>query len=262
MMKNKTKEMLRQGQATLGTWVTTASPDVAEILANVGFDWLIFDMEHAPLSIETVQNLIQATSGSDVVPIVRVAWNDQVLIKLALDIGSYGLLVPLVNNREDAVRAVQAAKYPPVGIRGVGPRRASNYYRAFQDYLAKADEEILVVVQIEHFKAVENIKDILSVEGLDAVYIGPADLTASMGLFGQYNNPKVLKAIDTVLLSCEKTGVPVGTHAFDVESVSRLISKGFQFITIGTDIGFLIQGCTETLKQISKQQGKKAIDVK
>lgn len=250
MMKNRVKEMLKQGQATLGTWVTTASPDIAEILANIGFDWLIFDMEHAPLSIETVQNLIQATNGSDVVPIVRVAWNDQVLIKLALDIGSYGLLVPLVNSREDAVKAVQAAKYPPVGIRGVGPRRASNYYRSFQDYLARANEEIMVVVQIEHPKAVENIDNILSVEGLDAVYIGPADLTASMGLFGQYSNPEVVKTIDKILLSCKKAGVPVGTHAFDAESVSKLISKGFRFITIGTDTGFLIQGCSETLRQI------------
>lgn len=253
MMKNKLKEMLKQGQVALGTWITTASPDIAEILANIGFDWLIFDMEHAPLGIETVQNLIQATKESDIVPIVRVAWNDQVLIKLALDIGSYGLLIPLVNSKEDAVKAVRAAKYPPAGIRGVGPRRASNYYRSFQEYLAKANEEIMVVVQIEHAKAVENIDDILSVDGLDAIYIGPADLTASMGLFGQYNNPKVVKAIDTILLSSQKAGVPVGTHAFDVESASRLISRGFQLITIGTDIGFLIQGCTETLKQISKQ---------
>jgi len=259
MMKNKVKEMLEQGQASVGTWVTTASPDVAEILADVGFDWLIFDMEHAPLGIGTVQNLIQATNGSDIVPIVRVAWNDQVLIKLALDIGSYGLLIPLVNSREDAVDAVRATKYPPLGIRGVGPRRASNYYRSFQDYFAEANEEIMVIVQIEHLKAVENIDTISSVDGLDAIYIGPADLTASMGLFGQYSDPKVVEAIDKVLLSCQKAGVPVGTHAFDVESVSQLITKGFQFITIGTDIGFLIQGCTQTLSQINKHKGRKAM---
>jgi len=256
VIKNKVKEMLKRNEVTLGTWITTASPDVAEIMADIGFNWLIFDMEHAALGIETVQNLIQATRKSDVVPIVRVAWNDQVLIKLALDIGSYGLLVPMVNSREDAVKAVEAAKYPPAGIRGVGPRRASNYYRSFQDYLAKADEEIMVIVQIEHFEAVENIDSILSVEGVDVAFIGPADLTASMGLFGQYSNPKVVEAIDTVLTSCKKAGVPVGTHAFNVENASELISKGFRFIALGTDVGFLIQGCIDALESLSREIGE------
>lgn len=249
-MKNKIKDMLKQEKITLGTWITTASADIAEILADGGFDWLVFDMEHAPLDIETVQTLLQATRKSDIVPIIRVAWNDQVLIKRALDIGSYGILVPLVNSKEDAVRAVQAAKYPPEGFRGVGPRRASNYYRHFQDYLARANDEIMIIVQIEHFKAVDNIDSILSVEGLDAVYIGPADLTASMGMFGQYEHPKVVEAIKKVLLSCKKAGIPAGTHAFDAQSAINLTSKGFRLITVGTDVGFLIQGCSETLKEV------------
>lgn len=253
MIRNQVKEVLGRGEVTLGTWITTASPDVAEIMANMGFDCLVFDTEHAPLSIETVQNLIQATNGSGTFPIVRVAWNDQVLIKRALDIGAYGLIVPWVNSKEDAVMAVRAAKYPPTGIRGIGPRRASNYYQNFKDYFEGADEEIMVVVQIEHIDAVDNVDEIVSVEGIDVFFIGPADLTASMGLFGKYNHPKVVQAMDKVLNSIKDAGVPAGIHAFDIEDAIERISQGFQFILVGTDIGFLIQGCAETLKKISKK---------
>jgi 2-keto-3-deoxy-L-rhamnonate aldolase RhmA len=249
MTKNSLKEMLKQGKTALGTWITIGSQDIAETASTVGFDYLVFDTEHAPLSNETVQKLMQAC-GVKVVPLVRVAWNDQVLIKLALDIGAQGLIIPLVNSKEDAAKAVAATKYPPVGIRGIGPRRASNYYQSFQDYVAAADKETMVIIQIEHTDAVKNIDEILQVKGIDAIFIGPADLTASMGLLGKYDDPRVVATIDKVLEKAKRANVIVGIHTFGPEDAAKRIAQGFQLIIVGTDIGFFIQGCKETIKRI------------
>lgn len=233
----------------MGTWITIGSQDIAETASTVGFDYLVFDTEHAPLSNETVQKLMQAC-GVKVVLLVRVAWNDQVLIKLALDIGAQGLIIPLVNSKEDAAKAVAATKYPPVGIRGIGPRRASNYYQSFQDYVAAADKETMVIIQIEHIDAVKNIDEILQVKGIDAIFIGPADLTASMGLLGKYDDPRVIATIDKVLEKAKRANVIVGIHTFGPEDAAKRIAQGFQLIIVGTDIGFFIQGCKETIKRI------------
>jgi 2-dehydro-3-deoxyglucarate aldolase len=250
MIHNTTKEMLKQGKTALGTWITTGNQDITELAASIGFDYLAFDTEHAPLSNETVQKLIQSMGGAKVTPFVRVAWNDQVLIKLALDIGAHGLIIPLVNTREDAMRAVAATKYPPAGVRGIGPRRASNYYQSFQDYVAAADKEIMVIIQIEHLDAVKNIDEILSVKGIDAIFIGPADLTASMGLLGKYENPKVTAAIDKVLSSAKRGKIVAGIHTFGPEDAIERISQGFQLIIVGTDVGFFIRGCREAIWKI------------
>lgn len=250
VIHNSIREMLDQGRTVLGTWITTGNQDIAELAASVGFDYLVFDTEHAPLSNETVQKLIQSIGCGKVTPFVRVAWNDQVLIKLALDIGAHGLIIPFVNNKEDAIRAVAATKYPPAGMRGIGPRRASNYYQSFQDYVATADKEIMVIVQIEHVDGVKNIGEILSVKGIDAIFIGPADLTASMGLLGKYEDPKVINTIDKILSSAKRSRVVAGIHTFSPEDAAKRISQGFQFIIVGTDVGFFIQGCRETIRKI------------
>jgi len=254
-MRNRVKEMLKEGKTTIGAWVTIGNADVAEIMAHRGFDWLVFDTEHAPLSVETVQNLMQATSGSDIVPIVRVAWNDMVLIKLALDIGSFGLVIPWVNTEEEAIRAVRATRYAPAGNRGVGPRRAASYGTKLIEYLREADKEIVVVCQIETEDAIRNIGKILSVEGIDVLFIGPADLSTSLGHRGDWHHPKVEEAISRVLEASKKANVAAGIFAMSIEDAKRYIAEGFRFVALGSDTGFLVSGCRTALESIGRGEG-------
>ncbi len=254
-MKNVLKERLKRGEQTLGVWIGIPSPDVTEVLSLQGFDWLVFDNEHAPLNEQTTQILMMAVKGN-VTPLVRPAWNDPVLIKRALDIGAHGLVIPWVNNRKQAIDAVKACKYPPEGVRGCGPRRAAYLEpRGSADYLATANKEVFVSVQIETADAVKNLDEILSVEGVDGYFVGPSDLSASMGLLGKASDPKVQKTIDKVLEVGKKyENVASGIFAFGLEDVKRRISQGFQFIAVGGDL-FLLQLGVETLfKEIGRKK--------
>ncbi|MFQ5762469.1 MAG: HpcH/HpaI aldolase/citrate lyase family protein [Candidatus Bathyarchaeia archaeon] len=248
MKINRVKEMLSRGEVTLGTWVTIGSPDVAEILANLCFDWLVYDTEHAPLSIETVQSMIQATSATNVTSFIRVAWNDMVLIKRALDIGAYGVVVPWVNNRDDAIRAVKATQYPPKGVRGVGPRRSALYGLDSADYFRKAETELLTIVQIETPEAVKNIDDILTVEGVGLFFIGPTDLTTALGIEGvDQNHPKFIEALEKVLEAGGKYGVPGGIMTYNEHHVRNAVERGFKFISLASDFRLLITGAKSML---------------
>jgi len=249
-MRNSLKRKLRAGQATVGAWVGIGHPDVAEIMAQMGFDWLVFDTEHAPVTIETVQRLMQVMGDSDTVPLVRVAWNDPVLIKLALDIGAYGLIIPWVNNQEEALQAVRSCRYPPLGIRGVGPRRASRYGLEFSDYLSQANDEILIVAQIETQAAAEHIDEILSVEGIDVFFVGPADLSASLGYLGRWNAPPVLATIDRLVEAGKRKGVPAGIFAMGLAHAQECLERGFQFVALGSAAGFMMQGARNVLGQV------------
>jgi len=244
-LKNPVKERLRRGEQTVGAWITIPSPDVPEALSTLGFDWLVFDTEHAPMDEQIAQNLMTTLRGTRVAPLVRVAWNDPVRIKKALDIGSYGLIIPWVNNREQAIAAVKACKYPPAGIRGVGPRRPSVID---PDYLKTADEELLTVVQIETTEAVENIDEILAVDGVDAFFIGPMDLSASLGVMGQYSHPKLQTAIDRVFEAGRKAGVASGIWTGAGKEVKERLDQGFQFVALGLDLSFLVNGARAALK--------------
>jgi len=252
MKKNRVKQLLHSGKPALGSWVQIGHPDVAEIMANMGFDWLVLDNEHGPLSTETTQLLIQAMSSTETVPIVRVPWNDMVEIKRALDIGAYGVVIPWVNSKEEALYAVRACKYPPAGLRGVGPRRASRYGIDIKEYLQRADDEILIIIQIETQQAVDHIDEILSVEGIDAFFIGPYDLSASLGYLGQPNHPKALETFYRLLDAAKSAGVASGIHALNLELAQHYIGKGFQFVALSTDTGLLIHGCQEILEGVRK----------
>lgn len=242
MDPNRVKSLLSKGEMTLGTWVTIGNPDVAEILSHIGFDWLVFDTEHGPLSIETAQRMIQATSGTRVVPLVRVGSNDMVEIKRALDIGAYGIVVPLVNNKEDAKNAVAYTRYPPRGVRGAGPRRCGLYGIRTREYFDWADKEILTVVQVETEDSVSNIEDILTVDGVDAFFVGPTDLTTSLGVRGQMDHPKFVRALEKVLESGKRHGVPAGTMVFDLVQARKAVERGIKFISLASDFRLLIQG--------------------
>jgi 2-keto-3-deoxy-L-rhamnonate aldolase RhmA len=244
-MKNLLKEKLKHNQAVIGTFVGIGHPDVSEWLSRQGFDFLLLDAEHGPLGFETLQQMMQSMNGSGCLPIVRPQWNDPVIIKRVLDIGAWGVLIPWVNSKEEAENAVKACKYPPLGIRGHGPRRAAmldpNYY-------ATANEEILVTIQIETDEALKNLDEILSVPGIDACYIGPYDLSSNMG-FGippKWEEPRYLAAFDKVLKTAKKHQVPAGFFATR-ENIQWGVKKGFKFNTVGDADAFLVRGAQEVL---------------
>ena len=252
-MKNLLKEKLQKAEAVIGTFVGLGHPDVTERLSRLGFDWLLIDGEHAPLGLETMQQMMQAMNGSNCTPLVRPQWNDMVIIKRVLDIGAHGVLIPWVNTKEEAEYAVSACKYPPEGLRGCGPRRAALFD---PDYLKTANDELLIIVQIETRKAVSNIDDILSVKGIDACYIGPFDLSQSFGChppqFGnskyELDNPQYIDAFDKVLAAAKKWGKPAGMWT-SAETIQWAIEKGFTLNTVGSADDFLMRGARIALEK-------------
>jgi 2-keto-3-deoxy-L-rhamnonate aldolase RhmA len=250
-LKNDLKRRLKAGEKTLGLWTTIESPVVSELLSGLGFDWFVFDLEHSPMEVYTAQTLMQAMRGPTT-PIIRVEWNDPVPIKRALDVGAYGLVIPWVNNREEAKKAVAACKYPPEGIRGCGPRRCSLFD---PDYLKTANEEVLVVAQIETKEAVENVEEVASVDGVDVLFIGPSDLSASYGYLGKPEEPVVQRAIDKVLAATREAGIAAGIYTGGGKTLRDRYEEGFQFIAIGGDLDLLRRGAAESLKPFKKREG-------
>jgi len=248
-MRNELKRRLKAGEQTYGVWMTIESPIVTELLSTLGFDYFVFDTEHSPLGIYQTQTLMQAMRPMGTTPLVRVWWNDLVAVKRALDIGAYGVVVPWVNDKEQAEMAVKACRYAPEGLRGCGPRRAALFD---PDYLRTADEEILIVVQIETRQAVENIEEILSVDGIDVTYIGPADLSASHGHLGDMGHPDVQDAIDRVFDASVAAGVATGVHMGSGKTIMDRVEMGYNFITVGNDLGFVRSGAVDALKRLGK----------
>jgi 2-dehydro-3-deoxyglucarate aldolase/4-hydroxy-2-oxoheptanedioate aldolase len=233
-------EMLRKGSSPVGTLVSVESPNVADVLAACGYDWLFVDLEHSALEIADAQRICQVVADRCAV-ILRVPTNDEVWIKRALDTGCDGVLVPQVNTADEARRAVRAAKYPPQGIRGVGVSRAHGFGLAFADYVSHANERTALLVQIEHIEAVENIDAILAVDGVDAVLVGPYDLSGSMDLLGQVQHEKVQAAIQRVLAACHAARVPAGIFALDPAVARAALKSGWSFVAAGLDLATLGQ---------------------
>ena len=249
-MHNIMKEKLKQGKKVLGSWITIASPEVTEILSLLDFDWFLYDMEHGPITVAQLQQLLQTTKDH-VTPIVRVPTNEIVYIKQALDVGGHGIMVPMVNSREDAKKAVSYSKYPPIGIRGTGARRASSYYTKHDDYLSTSNDETLVMVQIETKEAVNNFEEIITTDNVDAWFVGPNDLAASLGYLGQPDSPVVNELMKKLLKTAEKSDVPGGTLAFSSKRAGDLLRMGFRIMAIGSDDFFLHSGgklALETLR--------------
>jgi len=252
-LKNLLKEKLQKGQAVIGAIVGLGHPDVTEVLSRLGFDWLLIDSEHAPLGLETMQQMMQAMNGSNCTPIVRPQWNDMVIIKRVLDIGAHGVLIPWVSTKEEAEYAVRACKYPPEGLRGCGPRRAALFD---PDYTRTANDELLIIALIETRQAVSNIDDILSVKGLDACYIGPFDLSQSFGFYGpQWDNPQYIDAFDKVVAAAKKWGKPSGMYTSQ-ENIQWAIEKGFTLNIMGSADGFLMQGASIALEKVREALSK------
>lgn len=242
------KERMGSGEVLIGAMIETPEPDLAELMGTLGFDWFWIDMEHCPLDFKDVQTILQVVRGSEAATLVRVPWNDPVYIKRALDLGPTGVIVPWVNNRDEALKAVMACKYPPDGIRGCGPRRPV-WYMGFTEYVRKANENVVVVVQIETGDALRNLSEILSVPGVDGTMVGPADLSASLGCLGYPDEPDVVEAIKRVADAHRGTKVCPGI-ASNPRDAERHIELGFRLVNVGSDLGFMRMAAEETLKRI------------
>jgi len=248
-LKNNLKRKLHNGELCLGTWLTIGSPDIVDILKNLEFDWFVFDTEHSYFSFETAKTMMQALGEeSGATPIVRIGINDQLLIKKALDIGSHGILVPLVNSGQDAESAVKYAMYPPRGIRGAGSARAQSYGIKMAEYLRSANEEVLIAVQIETIQALANMEEIISTKGVDIAFIGPTDLTMSLGFIDDRWNPKVIESMTKVVKTCQDNGKSPGIMAISVEEARKWIGMGFKFVSLASDAKLLVSGAKSFLK--------------
>jgi 2-keto-3-deoxy-L-rhamnonate aldolase RhmA len=242
-------QRLRQNDLLFGTMLTLPSPEIAEMISSCGYDWLFMDGEHGNLSTLDWKRMLQAVAGRSAA-IIRVATNSEREIKKILDIGADGIIAPQVNTADEARHVVACCKYPPQGIRGVGLARAQGYGRNFTDYMKTANVSIAVIIQAEHIDAVNNIDEIVEVDGIDAVFIGPYDLSASMGLMGQVDHPEVMEAIDRVGRACQRRDISLGYFGTTAESVQDYVSKGYHLICAGTDAGFVVGGAQETLEKL------------
>jgi len=248
-LKNLLKEKLYSGKTSLGTWITIGSPDVVDTLKLLPLDWFLLDLEHSYFSIETARNTMLALLDTKIVPLVRVGESDQYLIKRVLDIGAYGILVPLVNTAEDAEKVVNYSKYPPLGSRGVGPVRAASYGNNLKDYVTTANDEILVGVQIETTQALANAEAIAATKGVDLVFVGPSDLTMSLGLVTDRGNQKVIDSMQSVVKICERLGKIPGTLASTADEAKKWQRLGYRFISLGSDSKYLYQGAKNFVEQ-------------
>jgi 2-keto-3-deoxy-L-rhamnonate aldolase RhmA len=248
---------LARGQICLGTVISFTDPTVTEALCQV-LDFVWIDMEHNALSLESVQGHIMATKGSETSPLVRVPWNDPVLIKPVLDIGAAGVIVPFVRTAEEARRAIAACLYPPEGIRGFGPRRPSRYGQlGGPEFCRAANASIMPMVQIEHIDAVANIDEILAVPGLASIVFGPNDLAGSMGLMGQPRHPQVLAAIDTVIAKARRAGMPIGIGAGDDPDVLiDWVGRGVQWLAMGGDCALLLRAATQVAASVLEHSSR------
>lgn len=239
-VSNRFKRRLAAGQApALGSWLMAAAPATAEAMGHVGFDFLVVDMEHVPIDLGDLAHILRAIGCTGAAPVVRLPWNDQVTIKRVLDCGAETVMVPFVESAEEARAAVSFAKYPPTGLRGVAAvHRASRFGRA-SDYLARADAETVVVVQLETPRAVARLPEIAAVEGVDALFVGPGDLSAAMGRIGQVGHGEVQTLIAEAAKGAHAAGKPIGIVGPSPEMVERFLGYGYGFAAISSDIAMM-----------------------
>lgn len=252
------KNKLKKRELTIGSWITIGHTVVAEIMARAGYDWLTVDMEHSAITLDIAQDLIRVIELCGVAPLVRVGENDPNLIKRVMDAGAHGVIVPMVNSKDDAEKAVASVQYPPKGFRGVGLARAQKYGADFEGYKKWNAQESIVIVQIEHIKAVENLDTILSVPGIDGFIIGPYDLSGSLGVPGQFNHPEMVKALNRVKDVSEKMNVLSGFHVIppDVEAFQEKVGDGYKFIAHSMDILLLGENCRNLLSAVRRGKSK------
>lgn len=243
-------ERIRQGELLLGTVISVRSAEITEVFALSGFDWLFIDAEHGGFDPHDALNMLQA--AADCPCLIRVPTHDEVWLKKALDIGAAGIIVPQVNTAEEARRIIELCKYPPYGKRGMGVARASQYGLHLGEYIKSANSNTAIVLQAEHRDAADNIEDILQVDGIDAILVGPFDMSASFNKPGQTSDSQVLAAIDKVTKACQKANITLATAVAGVEDAKTYIEKGYKLVSIGVDTLHMISSAKNMLEKLSE----------
>lgn len=247
MRQNKTLLAWRDDRQTIGVWLSLANTHTAEIMGSLGFDWVCIDLQHGLLDYQDLTLMLPAISTGSATPLVRVPWNEPYEIMKALDAGAYGVIVPMVNNRAEAERAVAACRYPPDGQRSYGPIRAAVY--GGNGYAAEANSQIACIVMIETAEGIENLEEIVGTPGLDGVYIGPSDLALALGLppAGDNENPIHVETVSRIWSACQAQGVAAGIHTSSLKFTRRYLDQGFNFVTLGSDARFMARAAAAQL---------------
>ena len=263
MRGNHVRRRLAAGEASLGTWLSLPSPEAAEYVSQLDFDWLVVDTEHNPIDIRTLAQMFTAMAGSHTAPMVRIPWNSPEHFKRVLDAGAWGIVVPMVNSRAEAELAVEAMRYHPLGNRSVGGgRHAISFGTSAIEYYRHANDEGFLALQIEHIDGVNNVDEILSVPGVDACFIGPNDLAASMGMgLGvplESDDDQLVEAIMKVRDSAIRNGVAPGIHCSNAAGVNRRLGEGFRFCALASELKYMLSGLREDLSDIGWQGAEPA----
>jgi len=248
------KNKLKNNKLTIGSWITIGNSSVVEIMATAGFEWLCIDMEHTSIDLSTAKMLITTIHANDMKALVRVSKNEEVAIKKVMDMGADGVIVPMVKSKEDANMAIDFVKYPPTGKRGVGLYRAQNYGIGFEEYKKWVEEEAVIIAQVEHIEAVNNIEEIIDTDGIDGIIIGPYDLSGSMGYPGEYHRSDVKEAIAKVLSTCKEKNFPSGFHVIESDPIKlqERIDEGCRFLAYSLDFFFLGDSARAGMKTIKE----------
>ena len=252
---NHFKRAIAAGKAPVGAWLVSAAPSAAEALGCIGFDFLVVDMEHTPLDTPQTVGILQTIAGTSAQAIVRPPWNDVVMVKRVLDVGAQSLLFPFVQNADEAKRAVASTRYPPAGVRGVAAMHRGSRYGTVPNYQKRAHEEICVIVQIETMTAFDQLEAIAAVPGVDSIFIGPADLSASMGFLGDMSNSAVQEKLRAGAQTCKRLGKPCGIVGANPEIVANFLDYGFSWVAVGSDLAMLASRATEYLGAVRNKIG-------
>lgn len=255
-MKNKFRKALLNRKLTLGAWMQIGHPAIAEIFAKAGFNWICVDLEHGAIDLETMTNIFRTIDAFDCVPVARLPLNDPVWIHRSLDAGAKGIIIPMVKTAQEAEAAISEAKYPPRGVRGFGYSRANMHGMEFDEYIRTANDEIAMVMQIEHKDAINNLEDIVNVDGVDGLFIGPLDLSGSMGITGQMEHPDMVDALEKYRKTAAEAGKSFGMHIVrpDEQNIKVNVEQGYTMIALGLDNVFLDEMLKKVLAAVARSK--------
>ena len=247
---NLFKRAITSGKTPVGTWLMSGAPSTAEALGCAGFDFLVVDMEHVPIDVAGMIEILRTVAGTPAQAIVRPPWNDTVMVKRAMDAGAQSLLFPFVQNADEARRAVASTRYPPAGIRGVAATHRGSRYGTVANYLKRANDEVCVIVQIETTAALEKLDEIAAVPGVDSIFVGPGDLSASMGHIGDIGHAEVQDKLAAAAAACRRLGKPCGIVGPTPEMVGKFLEYGYSWVAIGSDVGMMLGRAQEYLGKV------------